>query len=319
MNKKRISIAIPAWNEEQNIPDLLARLEVVISSLKETYEFEVIICDNGSSDNTFQLLKSASDHYPWLKWTRLSRNFHMEGGMMAAISHATGDACIIMSADLQDPPELIPKMIDLWALGNDHVYTVITYRHGESWFRRQAAEIFYWMINKLSETPVPRNASDFRLVSRQMYEIFNSMPEKDRMVRAIWGWMGFTSANIEYERPARRAGKSSFNPFITGGFAVRGLLATSRKPLKAIPIFGLFLSSLSFLGLLASAGKAIWDGVPFPGYGTIVSVILLLFGVLFMMLAVLAEYIGMIYVEVRSRPAFIELRPDQALDTKEGS
>ena len=139
-----------------------------------------------------------------------------------------------------------------------------------------------------------------------MYQAFNALPEKDRMVRATWAWLGFRSTSLNYERPARKGGVSSFDPFVTGAYAIRGMLATSLKPLKLIPIVGLVLSLLSFVGLLFGAVRAVWDGVPSPGFGTITSLILLLFGLLFLLLSVLAEYIGMIYIETRGRPPFIE-------------
>lgn len=312
--KPLISVAIPAFNEEANLEELWLRLTSVFESMSDRYEFEVVICENGSTDRSLHVLQwiQAKDHR--LQIVQLSRNFHMEGGMMAALSKVKGDACIIMSADLQDPPELVPGMIESWSRGVDHVYTVITHRHGESRFRRVAAEFFYWAIARISDVPVPRNASDFRLVDRQMYEAFNQLPEKDRMVRATWAWLGFTSSSIEYERPARRAGVSSFNPFVTGAYAVRGMFATSLKPLKLIPLVGFALSFLSFVGLVLSILQAVWDGVPFPGFGTITSLILLLFGLLFLLLSVLAEYIGMIYIESRGRPSFIEKRPRSDLD-----
>ncbi len=308
MNRPLISIAIPAFNESDNIPELLKRLTDVLGQLKDRYAHEIVICENGSTDQTLQVLKRHQETFPELKIVQLSRNFHMEGGMMAALAHVQGDLCVIMSADLQDPPELILKMIKLWEAGLDHVYTVITYRHGESWFRRQAAEIFYWLIDRISDTPVPRNSSDFRLVDRQMYEAFNALPEKYRMVRATWGWLGFSAVGIEYERPPRTKGKSSFNPFVTVGFAVRGMLASSLAPLKIIPIFGLSLSFLSFLGLIYSILRALFFGVPFAGFGTLISVVFLMFGLLFLMLSVLAEYTGMTYLEARARPSFIEKR-----------
>lgn len=306
--KPLISIAIPAYNESANIDELWQRLSDTFDAMASTSEFEVVVCENGSHDNTFEKLLAIRARDPRLKIVRLSRNFHMEGGMLAALSEVSGDACVIMSADLQDPPEMIPEMIRRWQAGDDHVYTVITHRHGESKFRRVAAEIFYWMIDRISDTPVPRNASDFRLVDRQMYEAFNALPEKDRMVRAVWGWIGFTSTSMEYERPARTGGTSSFNPFVTGAFAIRGMLASSLKPLKLIPIAGLLLSGISFIALIVGVIRAILDGVPTPGFGTITSLILLMFGILFLLLSVLAEYIGMIYTETRARPTFIVKR-----------
>jgi dolichol-phosphate mannosyltransferase len=277
----------------------------MFQGLESEYDFEVVVCENGSHDNSYEKLTEIRDVDSRLKIVRLSRNFHMEGGMLAALSKVSGDACVVMSADLQDPPEMIPEMIKRWRGGDDHVYTVITRRHGESKFRRVAAEIFYWMINRISDTPVPRNASDFRLVDKQMYEAFNALPEKDRMVRAVWGWIGFQSSSMEYERPARTGGTSSFNPFVTGAFAIRGMLASSLKPLKLIPIAGLILSGISFVALIIGVIRVFIDGVPSPGFGTITSLILLMFGILFLLLSVLAEYIGMIYTETRARPTFI--------------
>ena len=303
--KPLISIAIPAYNEAENIPELWRRLTAMFKDLESEYDFEVVVCENGSHDNSYEKLTEIQSSDGRLEIVRLSRNFHMEGGMLAALSKVSGDACVIMSADLQDPPELIPEMIKRWRRGDDHVYTVITHRHGESKFRRVAAEIFYWMIDRISDTPVPRNASDFRLVDKQMYEAFNALPEKDRMVRAVWGWIGFQSTSMEYERPARTGGTSSFNPFVTGAFAIRGMLASSLKPLKLIPIAGLILSGVSFIALVIGVIRVFIEGVPSPGFGTITSLILLMFGILFLLLSVLAEYIGMIYTETRARPTFI--------------
>jgi dolichol-phosphate mannosyltransferase len=310
--KPLISIAIPAYNESANIDELWSRLTSMFEQLTSEYDFEVVVCENGSRDDTFEKLTQIKDADSRLRIVQLSRNFHMEGGMLAALSEVSGDACVIMSADLQDPPEMIPEMIQKWRSGFDHVYTVITHRHGESKFRQVAAEVFYWMIDRISDTPVPRNASDFRLVDEQMYQAFNALPEKDRMVRAVWGWIGFKSTSMEYERPARTGGTSSFNPFVTGAFAVRGMLASSLKPLKLIPITGLILSGISFVALLVGVIRAIVEGVPSPGFGTITSLILLMFGLLFLLLSVLAEYIGMIYTETRARPTFIvrRKRPD---------
>ena len=305
MNKSLISVAIPAFNEESNLDELFLRLQKVFASSEDKYNFEIVVCENGSKDGSYQKLKQWQIKEPRLRIVRLSRNFHMEGGMMAALSQVTGDACVIMSADLQDPPEMILDMIELWSSGVDHVYTVISYRHGESKFRRAAAEVFYWLIDKISDTPVPRNSSDFRLVDKQMYEAFNSLPEKYRMVRAVWGWIGFESASLTYERQPRVGGTSSFNPFVTAGFAIRGVLASSLKPLKVIPVLGVALSMISFLSMGLGAIRAFYDGVPFPGFGTITSLILLMFGLLFLMLSVIAEYVGMIYTETRSRPPFI--------------
>jgi len=299
-----ISIAIPAYNEEANLPDLVDRLSAVFESLPE-YEFEVVICENGSTDGSERFLRQVASQDSRFTIVQLIRNFHMEGGMIAALAHVSGDACIIMSADLQDPPELIPELIRRWEAGTDNVYTVISRRHGESIFRRLAANVFYFLLARVSDHEVPRNASDFRLVSRRAYEAFNSLPERVKVVRSTWAWLGFPSASVSYEREPRRAGKSSFKPFVTAPFAFRALLAGSFRILRAFSLLGFLLFAASISAAVGITLYVLLRGVPFPGFGTITVLILLLFSLLFLFLGVIAEYLSVVYEEVRQRPSFI--------------
>jgi dolichol-phosphate mannosyltransferase len=303
--KKLISIAIPAYNEEKNLLELIERLQNVFSQLSEKYRFEVVVCENGSSDNSFETLKVLNAKDERIKTIRLVRNFNMEGGMMAALAHVEGDACVIMSADLQDPPEMIPALVEKWEQGYENVYTVITKRHGEGIARRTAAQIFYWAMYKVSDHPVPRNASDFRLVSKAAYEAFNRMPERVRLIRAVWGWLGFRSVGIAYERPARRAGVSSFKPFVTAPYAVRAILGSSYTPLRLIPLVGILISLLSFMAIGVMGFVWIWFGVPFPGFGSLVTLNLMMFGLVFLFMGILSEYVGVIHEEIRQRPSFL--------------
>jgi len=303
--KKLISIAIPAYNEEKNLLELIERLQNVFSQLSEKYRFEVVVCENGSSDNSFETLKVLNSKDERIKTIRLVRNFNMEGGMMAALAHVEGDACVIMSADLQDPPEMIPALVEKWEQGYENVYTVITKRHGEGIARRTAAQIFYWAMYKVSDHPVPRNASDFRLVSKAAYEAFNRMPERVRLIRAVWGWLGFRSVGIAYERPARRAGVSSFKPFVTAPYAVRAILGSSYTPLRLIPLVGILISLLSFMAIGVMGFVWIGFGVPFPGFGSLVTLNLMMFGLVFLFMGILSEYVGVIHEEIRQRPSFL--------------
>ena len=303
--KKMISIAIPAYNEEKNLLELVERLQNVFSQLSEKYRFEVVVCENGSSDNSFETLKVLNSKDERIKTIRLVRNFNMEGGMMAALAHVEGDACVIMSADLQDPPEMIPALVEKWEQGYENVYTVITKRHGEGIARRTAAQIFYWAIYKVSDHPVPRNVSDFRLVSKAANEAFNRMPERVRLIRAVWGWLGFRSIGIAYERPARRAGVSSFKPFVTAPYAVRAILGSSYTPLRLIPLVGILISLLSFIAIGVMGFVWIGFGVPFPGFGSLVTLNLMMFGLVFLFMGILSEYVGVIHEEIRQRPSFL--------------
>lgn len=305
VTQKLISIAVPAYNEQENLFELSARLKSVFEALSEKYVFEVVICENGSGDGSYTVLQQIHEQDSRFKIIRLSRNFNMEGGMMAALSCVTGEACVVMSADLQDPPEMIPEFLRQWENGYENVYTVITKRHGEGLGRRAAAQLFYWVIEKTSAHPIPRNASDFRLVSKAAYRAFNAMPERVRLVRAVWGWLDFPSVGIPYERPARKAGKSSFNPFVTAPYAVRAIFGSSYSPLRLIPLVGLLISSLSFLGIFGLGAYWVLLGVPFPGFGSIIALNLLMFGFVFLFMGIISEYVGMIFEEVRQRPLFI--------------
>lgn len=301
----KISVVIPAFNEEACVDELARRLQSVSASLADRYDFEFVIIENGSVDSTFPRLLAIREADPRFKIIRFSRNFGIEGALTAGLRAIDGDAAIIMCADLQDPPELIPAFLALWEEGYQHVYGVITRRSDEGWLRQRLTKVFYWMINRLNQHPVPRNVSDFRLVDRKLYSVLNGMHEKNRMLRSMWGWIGYKSTGIEYERPPRHGGKSTYHLFRNIGFALHGIASSSATPLKVIPLFGLTLSAASFLLLISFVIRWFIGGVPFGGFGTIVALMLLLFGLLFLFLGVVTEYIGIIYEEVRNRPIFI--------------
>ena len=302
---KLISVVVPAYNETECVNELAARLQAVFAPLAPRYDFEAIIVENGSADDTYEKLLAIRARDPRFKIIRLSRNFGAEGAVTAGLRHASGDAAVIMCADLQDPPEVIPRFIERWEEGYENVYGVITRRTDESVVRRTATAGFYWLINKLNDRPVPRNVSDFRLVDRRAYEALNAMPERNRMMRTMWGWIGFKSIGVEHARAPRHGGKSTYAFFRNVRFALNGIIASSVAPLKLIPLFGIGLSVVSFVTLIVLAVFWFLYGVPFAGYGTIVALMLLMFGLLFFFLGVISEYVGMIFEEVRARPSFI--------------
>ncbi len=303
-----ISVVIPAYNEEGCVDELAKRLKDVFASVGPRYDFEAIVVENGSVDGTYERLLAIAAEDPRFTIVQLSRNFLMEGGMIAGLDRATGDAAVLMSADLQDPPELIPEFISLWEQGYENIYGVIGNREDNSLFRRAAAQIFYWLIDRMSDTPVPRNASDFRLVDRRVYEAFNALDERNRMIRSTWGWLGFHSIGVEHDRPPRFAGESHFRVFTTAGFAYRGILASSFKLLRAFPLVGFGLGAISFIAFLVLVIQALFFGVPFAGFGTLASLITLLFGLLFIVLGVVSEYLAMVFTESRHRPLYVVRR-----------
>jgi len=305
-SRKLISVVVPAFNEQDCVDELARRLEKVSDSLSDRYEFEFVVVENGSIDSTFEKLISIRQRDPRFKILRLSRNFGIEGAVTAGLRHLRGDAAIIMCADLQDPPELIPTLIAKWEAGFENVYGVVARRSsGEGVLRRALTRGFYWLINRVNQHPVPENVSDFRLVDRKLYEALNRLGEKNRMLRTMWGWIGFKSTGVLFERQPRHGGKSTYQLFRNISFALHGIASSSATPLKAIPLFGLTLSVMSFALLIAFIIRWIVFGVPFTGFGTIIALMLLLFGLLFLFLGMVSEYVGIIYEEVRNRPLYV--------------
>jgi len=306
--RKLISVVAPAYNEQDNIPELASRLRKVFAE-NPAYDFEVIITENGSWDATWDRLKEECAADPRFRAIQLSRNFGADGGITAGLACAKGDAAVIMVADLQDPPEMLTAFIEKWEEGYENVYGVVTRRHGSGLIRRMNSQIFYWLINKLTGGSFPKNASDFRLVDRKVYETVNRMPERNRFMRGLFFWSGFRSIGVEHERPERYAGESKASTGHVVSLAVRGILAYSYVPLRLITYLGLGLSVFAFLYLayivLYIVFKADFLGVPPRGFGTITGLMLLMFGFLFTMLGVVAEYVGLIYEETKARPSFV--------------
>lgn len=303
--KKLISVCCPAYNESDCIDELVQRLGLVADGLSDRYDFEFIICENGSIDDTYEKLLAARERDVRVKIVRLARNFYAEGALTAALAHARGDAAVLMYSDLQDPPEYIPQFIEKWEQGYQNVYAVVVKRTGESKFRQILARSYYRVVDRLSDSPLPRNVSDFRLVDRAAYQTFLSMPERYRVMRFMWAWMGFKSIGIDTERPARGGGSSKFRFLDTFHSALRTILAQTRTPLTIIPAFGFGCALVSFALLTFEVFRAVFFGVPFGGFGTIVALMLLLFGLLFGFLWMVSEYVGMIFEEVRHRPIYI--------------
>jgi len=306
-SRKLISVVIPAYNEEANIDELSLRLAAVFDA-EPTYDFEAIIVENGSLDQTFERSLAARERDPRFKVLQLSRNFRMDGGLTAGLASASGDAAVLMAADLQDPPELIHQFLRKWEEGYEIVYQIVTDRQGTGPIRRMNSQLFYWLAGRLTDGRIPRNVSDFRLVDRRVYEAVNVMEERNRFVRGLFAWVGFSSVGIEHARAPRTGGVSGAHTLGVIDLAFKGIFAHSYKPLRLISLFGLMLSGLSFLAIIVFAIRFLVDGVPFAGFGTIVCLFLLMFGFLFTMLGIVSEYVGLIYEEVKQRPNFVVRR-----------
>ena len=302
--KKLVSVIVPAFNEESCIDELARRLKIVFSK-NEKYDFEALIIENGSTDRTWEILKVINAKDPRFKVIRLARNFRMDGGITAGLNFAKGDAVVFMTADLQDPPELISEFIKKWEDGFENVYMQVSKRVGTGPLRTFNSKAFYWLAGKLTDNRIPKNVSDFRLLDRKVYEAVRGMNERNRFVRGLVAWVGFRSVGVEAERPERFGGESKAHSLKVIDLAFKGIFSHSYIPLKLITMTGVALSLISFVSLLVWVIVWITSGVPFAGFGTIVSLAVLAFGTLTFMLGIIAEYLGLIYEEVKGRPNFI--------------
>lgn len=302
--KKLVSVIVPAFNEESCIDELARRLKIVFSK-NEKYDFEALIIENGSTDRTWEILKVINVKDPRFKVIRLARNFRMDGGITAGLNFAKGDAVVFMTADLQDPPELISEFIKKWEDGFENVYMQVSKRVGTGPLRTFNSKAFYWLAGKLTDNRIPKNVSDFRLLDRKVYEAVRGMNERNRFVRGLVAWVGFRAVGVEAERPERFGGESKAHSLKVIDLAFKGIFSHSYVPLKLITMTGVALSLISFVSLLVWMIVWITSGVPFAGFGTIVSLAVLAFGTLTFMLGIIAEYLGLIYEEVKGRPNFI--------------
>lgn len=304
MFMKSVSIIIPAYNESKCIPELTSRIAKVMDQ-NSNYSWEVIIIENGSLDDTWQqLIKVCESDYRF-KVIRLSRNFRMDGGLTAGLDFVLTDACILMTADLQDPPEFIPRLLEKWEEGYENVYGVVSKRKGTNLVRRFNSKLFYKVAGSLTNGGIPENASDFRLVDRKVYEVVRMMTERNRFVRGLFAWVGFKSVGIPMVREPRFAGESNAHTFKVIELAFKGIFAHSYKPLRFISIFGMLLFGVSFFALLCLTFIWFSVGVPFAGFGSIIAIILCGFGFQALLLGIVSEYLAMIYEEAKSRPNFI--------------
>jgi dolichol-phosphate mannosyltransferase len=301
---KSISIIIPAYNEADCVEELTTRLKQLFK-LEEGYRWEVIIVENGSTDQTWAKLKLIGENDERFKLLKLSRNFRMDGGLTAGLDFVNSDACVLMTADLQDPPEMISIFLRKWEEGFENIYGVIKKRSGTNILRKINSVLFYKIAGKMTNRLIPENASDFRLVDRKVYEAVREMNERNRFVRGLFAWVGFKSIGIPMDRPERYAGKSNADTFKVLELAIKGLFAHSYKPLRFISLAGLMISLMSLVAIIVLAVLAVFVGVPFAGFGTIVALIIGGFGFQTLLLGIVSEYLGLVYEESKGRPNFI--------------
>ena len=309
MNSNCVSIDIitSAYNEEECLPELFSRIANVMSRENE-YCYRLIVIDNGSADNTWQIIKDSSAKDERILGIRMSRNFLLDAAFTCGLDKASAQLAIVMCSDLQDPPEAIPLLLRKYEEGYDQVLAKIKSRKSVPLVRRLLSKIFYKTANFMTDDMLPESVSDFRLVNKKTYSAIRSLRENHRFLRGLGAWVGFKTTQIEIDRPNRFAGESkwlSISLFQAITIASRSILAYSAKPLIIISVIGFILSGMSIL--IISIFSLIWifSSVPFAGFGTIVGLISLGFSITMLSIGIIAQYLGLIYEEVKQRPLYI--------------
>ncbi|WP_191938616.1 glycosyltransferase family 2 protein [Pantoea agglomerans] len=299
----KISLVVPVFNEEDAISYFYRGVRY--KDFLKPYEIEIVFVDDGSTDFTAQLMKDMQEGDPLIQNVFLTRNFGKEAALFAGIENATGDAIIPIDVDLQDPLEVIPKLIERWQAGADMVLAKRTDRSTDGHMKRKTAEWFYRLHNKISSPKIEENVGDFRLMSRDVVEKIKLLPERNLFMKGILSWVGGKVDIVEYTREKRIAGKSKFNGWKLWNLAIEGITSFSTFPLRMWTYIGFVVAGISFLyGIWMIIDKVIW-GNPVAGYPSILVSILFLGGVQLIGIGVLGEYIGRIYVEVKQRPRYL--------------
>lgn len=302
---KKISIIIPAYNEEEVAQECYNRLEEVLNKLNN-YENEIIFINDGSKDKTLEILTKFANQNENVKIVSFSRNFGHQAAVTAGLKYVTGDVILIIDADLQDPPELLPEMLKLWEEGNEVIYGERKTREGESRFKLFTAKMFYNTLNALSDVEIPKNTGDFRLVDRKVVDTINSLPEHNKFLRGLFSWVGYRQYAFKYERKERFAGKTKYPLKKMLKLAADGIIGFSTKPLKILGGLGFISIIISFIILIYSLLSFAfeWNNLE-AGWTSIMVSITFFAGVQLLSIWVLSEYIGRIYDETKNRPQYI--------------
>ena len=302
-----VDIITSAFNEEECLPELFGRVRRVFEN-EPDYTFRILVADNGSSDKTWEIIEDYARQDSRIIGFRMSRNFTLDAAFTCGLDNAVSDIAIIMTSDLQDPPEAIPALLREFEKGYEQVLVRIRSRNTVPLLRRLLSRVFYKTAKKMTSGMLPESVSDFRLVSKKTYSAIRQLRESHRFLRGLGSWVGFRTTYIEIDRPPRFAGESKWIGMSLVSViaqASRSILAYSATPLMFVSFLGVFASVLSFVGLIASSIIWIVSGVPFAGYGSIVGLISLGFSLTMLAIGILAQYLGLIYEEVKQRPLYI--------------
>lgn len=307
--KKSISVIVPVLNEEDGIgiflDQTLPMMKQVSREQLKGGRFEIVFVDDGSTDRTAERILAASAIDPEVKLVRFSRNFGKEAALAAGFQHVTGDAVVPMDVDLQDPPEVVPRMVDEWLKGAEIVNAIRRRRDSDTPFKRFSARSFYRLYNRIADQPIKSDVGDFRLLDRAVVEALNRLSEGSRFTKALYSWVGFRNIDIEYDRAERAAGETKWRYRKLFRFAFDGFIASTTAPLKVWSYIGLFIGMLAFIYAFAVVIRTMAFGIDVPGYASTIVAVLFLGGLNLLSLGIMGEYIGRIAQEVRHRPLYV--------------
>jgi len=308
-----ISVVAPAYNEQEVLGEFYRRVSEVLTGTG--CEYEIVLVNDGSRDNTLALMHALRIRDPRVTVVDLSRNFGKEIALSAGLDHTKGDVVVVLDSDLQDPPEFIPQMLDIWREGYDVVYGKRTIRDGETWFKKTTAKYFYKLIKQVSRVDIPEDTGDFRLMSRRAVVALSKLREEHRFMKGLFAWIGFPAAAFPYRRDPRAAGVTKWNYWKLWNFALEGITSFTVAPLKVSTYVGLFVAVLALLYAVVVIWKALVYSDPVRGYPSLMTVILFLGGVQLISVGLLGEYVGRIFNEVKRRPLYLL---NQLLDSELG-
>lgn len=308
---KSITVLIPAYNEEQVLPALYERLRR-LAEREPDYAFEFLFVNDGSRDDTLTMIQQFADKDSRISYVNLSRNFGKEIAMIAGIDHVQGDALVIIDADLQDPPELIPDMIELWEQGYDDVYARRTKRLGESWLKRTTSSLYYRLLQRATHIEIQRDTGDFRLLDRRCIEALQQIREHERYTKGLFSWIGYRKKEITYVRDPRAAGETKWNYIKLMNLAIDGIVSFTTAPLRLSVVLGLLVSLAAFVYIVYLVIRTMMFGTDLAGYPSMMAVILFLGGIQLLSLGIIGEYVGRIFNETKQRPLYLVEQYHQA-------
>jgi glycosyltransferase involved in cell wall biosynthesis len=300
---KKITILIPAYNEQEVLEPLYQRLGKLANDNK-SYEFEFLFVNDGSRDKTLTFIKEYAESDDRVAYVDFSRNFGKEIAMIAGLDYATGDAVVIIDADLQDPPELIPQMIHYWEEGYDDIYAKRKSRKGESWLKKATSRLYYRMLQRATHIEIQQDTGDFRLLDRKCVEALKQLRESQRYTKGMFSWIGFKKKAIHYDRDPRAAGVTKWNYPKLVNFAIDGLTSFTTAPLRISTIAGFIVSFIAFIYIIVIVVRTLIYGIQAAGYPSLMAVMLFLGGVQLLSLGIIGEYIGRIFNETKGRPLY---------------